>query len=87
VILSAAYASARNGVSFNVTGQLRERCVAGACNVLCGNQLAGDPDFGTGKSCNITYRCGGSPSQELRIREGERFVLSCRAGAPASAPR
>jgi len=86
-IVSAAYTSPRNGRSFDVTSQLRARCLAGSCSVACGNQLAGDPDFGQGKYCSISYRCGGGPGQELRIREGERFVLSCRAGAGAGAPR
>jgi hypothetical protein len=86
-IVSAVYASPRNGASLDVTSALRRRCIAGSCNVLCGNQLAGDPDFGQGKYCSISYRCGGGPGQELRIREGEQFVLSCRAGAGAGAPR
>ena len=86
-IVSAAYASPRNGASLDVTSQLRARCVAGSCNVVCGNQLAGDPDFGQVKNCSIAYRCGGGPGQELHIREGERFVLSCRARAGPGAPR
>jgi uncharacterized membrane protein len=86
-IVSAVYASPRNGAALDVTTQLRAGCTAASCNVLCGNQLAGDPDFGQGKYCGIAYRCGNGPGQELHVREGERFVLSCRAGAGTGAPR
>lgn len=86
-ILSALYASPRNGASLDVASQLRARCSAGSCQVPCGNQLAGDPDFGQVKYCNISYRCGSGPGQILHIREGEQFVLSCRAGAGAATPR
>jgi hypothetical protein len=53
----AIYASPRTGQSFDVTDQLKAACLAtpGSCLVSCGNQLAGDPDFGTPKFCRIVY--------------------------------
>lgn len=79
VIVSAVYASPRNGRQFDVTQQLRDRCssAAGTCMVSCGNQLAGDPDFGVPKQCEITYRCGDRITLSLRTREGQRVALSC----------
>jgi hypothetical protein len=87
-ILSAAYASPRNGRSFDVTSQLRSMCVGGACLVHCGNQLAGDPDFGQGKYCAISYQCGGGDArQQLHLREGETYRLACTSEAGAAGPR
>ncbi len=80
VIQSAAYTSPRNSRSFDVTDQLKSLCrTPGSCIVNCGNQLAGDPDFGQRKYCSIVYVCGGGKSQQLRIQEGERITLSCPA--------
>jgi len=45
----------------------------------CGNQLAGDPDFGQRKYCRVVYVCAGGKAQELRIEEGERATLKCSA--------
>ena len=83
-----AYVSPRNGRMLDVTGQLRSLCSTstGACLVSCGNQLAGDPDFGQRKYCRVSYRCGGGTSQELRVQEGERLNLSCRSDADATQP-
>jgi hypothetical protein len=78
-IASATYASPRNGRSFDFTTQLRAQCQAGAagCVVLCTNDLAGDPDFGYGKTCEIQYRCGENPAQTLLIPEGRRERFRC----------
>jgi hypothetical protein len=64
VILQATYASPRNGRSFDVTTRVRSQCQAGlaGCVVVCNNDLAGDPDFGQGKTCEIHYRCGEDPA-------------------------
>jgi formylglycine-generating enzyme required for sulfatase activity/ankyrin repeat protein len=79
VIQSAAYVSPRNGRELDVTSQLNSMCpsAAGSCTLRCGNQLAGDPDFGQRKYCRISYRCGGGNTQELRIQEGGTLQLSC----------
>jgi len=78
-IRSATYASPRNGQSFDVTNQLESSCRAnsGSCVLSCGNQLAGDPDFGTPKYCRIVYACPGGQAREVRMQEGERLTLSC----------
>lgn len=83
-ITSAAYVSPRNGRALDVTNQLRSQCAGGpaSCIVNCSNQLAGDPDFGQRKYCQITYQCGDGRLQEVRILEGGRSTLSC---APANA--
>jgi uncharacterized membrane protein len=79
-IRSAVYASPRNGRAFDVTSQLNSQCSAapGSCVVNCGNQLAGDPDFGQRKYCKILYQCADRTTQELRIEEGERATLRCQ---------
>jgi ankyrin repeat protein len=88
-IQSAAYASPRNGRSIDVTNQVKSLCrdTPGSCAVSCGNQLAGDPDFGQRKYCRIAYVCGGGKAQELRIQEGERSTLSCSADVATTTPQ
>ena len=78
-IASATYASPRNGRSFDVTTRVRSQCQAGVtdCVVVCNNDLAGDPDFGQGKTCEIHYRCGENPPQTLRISERRREWIRC----------
>lgn len=78
-IVSATYASPRSGRSFDVTTQLRSRCQAGVagCVVICTNDLAGDPDFGQVKTCEIHYRCGENPAQTLLISERRRERIRC----------
>ena len=82
-ILNGRYLSPRNGKALDVTARLQADCQTLACPVRCGNQLAGDPDFGQRKYCTITYRCGRAASRELRILEGESTALSC---GPQSRP-
>ena len=48
-----------------------------SCKVVCGNQLAGDPDFGSVKYCQITFQCGAHPTQNLRMQEGRNVTLAC----------
>lgn len=82
-IQSAAYASPRNGRALDVTRQLQSLCSAGAgsCLLTCGNQLAGDPDFGQQKYCRIAYQCGGQAVPPLQVPEGTRLRLACPAVA------
>jgi hypothetical protein len=90
VIRNASYSSPRNGRSIDVTNQLRSLCQIspGTCVVSCGNQLAGDPDFGQRKYCKISYQCGAGRSQELQIQEGETSTLGCAsAAAVAKSPQ
>jgi hypothetical protein len=79
LIQRAIYASPRNGRALDVTTQLRSQCPAGSasCMIDCGNQLAGDPDFGQRKYCRIEYQCGDGKPQELQILEGTHAALSC----------
>lgn len=53
----------------------------------CGNQLAGDPDFGQRKYCRIAYVCAGGRVQVLQIQEGERSTLSCPANVAPGVAR
>ncbi len=78
-IRSAHYVSPRNGREFDVTSVLQSACrrTSGSCNVACGNQLAGDPDFGQVKYCQISFQCSGRPTQELRVSEGRTITLAC----------
>jgi uncharacterized membrane protein len=77
-VLSALYMSSRNGHSLNVTGEVRSQCDGQVnCQVSCGNQLAGDPDFGTPKQCEIEYKCDMRSTHVLHVREGGRVMLSC----------
>jgi hypothetical protein len=76
-IQNGRYISPRNGKGLDVTARLQADCETLGCPVHCGNQLAGDPDFGQRKYCTITYRCGRAAPQELRILEGESTTLSC----------
>jgi formylglycine-generating enzyme len=84
-IQRAAYISPRNGRELDVTNQLKSHCmgVRDSCTVNCGNQLAGDPDFGQRKFCTVSYRCSGGTAQELRIQEGESLALLCPSGVAA----
>ena len=84
-IQSALYASPRNRRALDVTAQLRSTCqdTPGACTLICGNQLAGDPDFGQTKYCSIRYRCG-EAAHELQISEGQSTTLVCSAPAPTA---
>jgi hypothetical protein len=77
-ILRASYGSAR-GRTFDVTHVLETACPRGtnSCKVACGNQLAGDPDFGNVKYCQITFQCGAHPTQNLRMQEGRNVTLAC----------
>lgn len=88
-IQSAIYASPRNGHSFDVTNQVKSSCRAssGSCLLSCGNQLAGDPDFGTPKYCRIVYVCPGAQVQKVQIQEGGRLTLSCPVHAGTEAAR
>jgi hypothetical protein len=85
-IASATYTSPRNGLSFDFTTRIRSQCQAGVagCVVVCNNDLAGDPDFGQGKTCQINYRCGKNPLQILRIAEGRREWIRCEYATPPS---
>jgi hypothetical protein len=87
-IQRAAYVSPRNGRSLDVTVQIRSQCQPGtpSCNLKCGNQLAGDPDFGQRKYCSVSYRCGGNV-QETQMQEGESRALTCSALPSATAVR
>jgi ankyrin repeat protein len=80
-IARALYVSPRNGRQLDVTAPLASRCSSTAisCAVSCNNELAGDPDVGQRKYCEITYRCGGGATQEFRIEEGETRALTCTA--------
>ncbi len=75
----ARYASARNGRGFDVTYALQSGCprLASSCRVACGNQLAGDPDFGFPKYCQISFQCDGRPLQSVRLSEGRNLTLAC----------
>ncbi|HTY94798.1 MAG TPA: DUF2339 domain-containing protein [Steroidobacteraceae bacterium] len=78
-ISNAAYLSRRNGASFDVTGALRSQCAGnrGSCAIHCGNDLAGDPDFGQGKICRIIYTCGSDPTHTTDVQEGMNLQLHC----------
>jgi hypothetical protein len=78
-ILRASYGSPRVGRAFDVTRMLQGACPRGSdsCRVACGNQLAGDPDFGHVKSCQITFQCSGRPAQNLTMQEGRNLTLAC----------
>jgi ankyrin repeat protein len=80
-VQAAAYASLRNGRSFDITLHVRTQCVPGsrACSLTCSNSLAGDPDFGQRKNCRISYQCDGGPARALTVQEGEIARLSCAA--------
>jgi hypothetical protein len=79
IIRFARYASPRNGRAFDVTYALQTACPHNSvgCRVACGNQLAGDPDFGQPKYCQISFQCGSRPAQEVRLDEGRTLTLAC----------
>jgi len=78
-ILQASYGSSRGGRSFDVTRTVDAVCPRGnvSCRVACGNQLAGDPDFGRVKFCQITFQCFGRPPQRVTEQEGRSVTLTC----------
>lgn len=75
----ARYASTRNGRSLDVTYVLQSACSRSydSCSVACGNHLAGDPDFGHPKYCQISFQCDGHPLQQVRLPEGRSLTLAC----------
>jgi hypothetical protein len=78
-IRHASYTSPRTGRGFDVTHVLQSACSRGSngCRIACGNQLAGDPDFGRVKMCQISYQCSGRPMQNLTLSEGRSVTLAC----------
>jgi hypothetical protein len=76
---AATYSSWRNGHSLEITSIIRAQCAdnQGTCTVRCGNQLAGDPDFGQVKSCQIIYSCGASQTHTMKVQEGMNLQLHC----------
>lgn len=78
-IQHASYMSPRTGRAFDVTYVLQSACPRGSdsCKVACGNQLAGDPDFGHVKYCQIAFQCDGHRSQNVSIEEGRSVTLAC----------
>ena len=78
-IRHASYMSPRTGRAFDVTHVLQSACLRGSdsCKIACGNQLAGDPDFGRVKYCQITFQCSGRPAQNVTLTEGRSVTLTC----------
>ena len=78
-IRHASYMSPRTGRAFDVTHVLQSACSRGSagCKVACGNQLAGDPDFGRVKYCQIAFQCSGHPTQNVTLSEGRSVTLTC----------
>ena len=78
-IRQANYVSPRTGRQLDVTHVLQSACSSGndACKVACGNQLAGDPDFGRVKYCQITFQCSGHAAQNVVVAEGKTVTLAC----------
>ena len=78
-IRRANYTSPRTGRGFDVTHVLQSACSRGSdgCRIACGNQLAGDPDFGRVKMCQITYQCGSHAVQSVTLSEGRSVTLAC----------
>jgi len=78
-IQRASYVSPQTGRAFDVTHVLQAACSrgSGACKVACGNQLAGDPDFGHVKYCQIAFQCNGHPTQNVSVAEGRNVTLAC----------
>ena len=54
----------------DVTSQSIAQCDVsqGRCVVRCGNQLAGDPDFGQVKDGRIEYQCGDAQYSDNKSR-------------------
>lgn len=79
LIRSASYVSSRGGHALDVTHVLQSACRSGSggCQVACGNQLAGDPDFGHVKYCQIAFQCSNRPLQSVRLTEGRSLTLAC----------
>jgi hypothetical protein len=78
-IRRASYMSPRIGHSIDVTHVLQTACIrgSGGCRIACGNQLAGDPDFGRVKYCQIAFQCSGRPAQNVTLSEGRSVTLAC----------
>jgi hypothetical protein len=78
-IRHASYMSPRTGRAFDVTHVLQSACLRGSdgCKIACGNQLAGDPDFGRVKYCQIAFQCGSHPIQNVTLTEGRNLTLTC----------
>jgi hypothetical protein len=78
-IRNARYVSPRTGQGYDVTYVLQSACsrTSDSCSVACGNHLAGDPDFGHTKYCQISFQCDGHPMQQVRVSEGRSLTLAC----------
>lgn len=79
-IRRARYTSPQTGRGFDVTHVLQSACSRGSdgCKITCGNQLAGDPDFGRVKYCQISFQCTGHPMQNLTLSESTRREMPSR---------
>jgi hypothetical protein len=78
-IVRASYGSSRAGRAFDITHLVQAACLrgGGGCRIACGNQLAGDPDFGHVKYCQIAFQCNGRATQNLNMQEGRNVTLAC----------
>jgi hypothetical protein len=76
---AATYSSPSSGRALEITRIIRAQCAGneGPCSIRCGNQLAGDPDFGQVKSCQIIYTCGVSQTHTLKVQEVMTLQLRC----------
>jgi hypothetical protein len=79
-VVSATYESPRGIGHRDVTEQVRSQCQSAerGCIIDCNNNLAGDPDFGYVKSCNIEYKCASGATRTLEAIEMEPTRLTCR---------
>jgi hypothetical protein len=78
-IVGGVYWSPRNHRSFDLGPALKARCgtARATCAISCGSELAGDPDPGQSKNCDIEYRCGDGSAQTVEMQEGHIRQLVC----------
>lgn len=78
-IRRASYVSPTTARTLDVTRVVQSACAqrGGSCQIACGNQLAGDPDFGRTKFCQVAFQCEGHPVQNVTMAEGKTLTLAC----------
>jgi hypothetical protein len=72
-IIKAKYHT-KNSRSIDVTEILRGRIKAGGLNVIAGNELAGDPDYGTIKRLTVRFKLGGEIRERVAL-EGKGIII------------
>lgn len=76
--LSAVYGTPSEQRTCDATAVVAGACDGkSSCDVLAGNSLCGDPNYGTPKTLDVQYQCGPAVAKSLTASEQSDAHLSC----------